>query len=67
MRITKPDYHDRFHCLAGGCPDSCCKEWEVQVDADAAALYRKLPGALGDDLRRVLRQEDGEFYMTIAD
>ena len=67
MRITKPDYYDRFHCLAGGCPDSCCKEWEVQVDADAVALYRKLPGALGDDLRRVLRQEDGEFYMTIAD
>lgn len=67
MRITKPDYYDRFHCLAGGCPDSCCKEWEVQVDADAAALYRKLPGALGDDLRRVLRQEGGEFYMTIAD
>ena len=36
MKITKPDYYDRFRCLAGGCPDSCCKEWEVQVDADSA-------------------------------
>lgn len=67
MTITKPDYFDRFRCLAGGCPDSCCKEWEVQVDADSAAVYQELPGMLGDDLRRVLRYEDGEFLMTITD
>ena len=66
MKITKPDYFDRFRCLAGSCPDSCCKEWEVQVDPHAAAVYRNLPGALGEDLRRVLRVEDGEVYMTIS-
>ena len=60
MKLTKPDYFDRFHCLAGGCPDSCCQEWEVQVDPDSASRYRKLPGPLGNDLRRVLRDEDGE-------
>ena len=67
MEITKPGYFDRFRCLAGHCPDSCCKEWEVQVDGDAAAFYRQLPGALGNDLRRCLRDEDGETYLTIAD
>ena len=67
MKITKPDYFDRFHCLAGSCPDSCCQEWEVQVDGDAAAIYRQLPGALGDDLRRCLRDENEETYMTISD
>lgn len=67
MKITKPDYFDRFHCLAGSCPDSCCQEWEVQVDGDAAAFYRQLPGALGDDLRRCLRDENEETYMTISD
>lgn len=67
MKITKPDYFDRFRCLAGGCPDSCCKEWEVQVDADSASRYRKLPGPLGNELRRVLRDEDGETYMAIID
>lgn len=67
MKITKPDYFDRFHCLAGSCPDSCCKEWEVQVDGDAAAFYRQLPGALGDDLRRCLRDVNEETYMTISD
>ena len=67
MRITEPDYFERFHCLADGCPDSCCKEWEVQVDEASAARYRDLPGALGEDLRRVMREEDGEIYITISD
>ena len=67
MQITKPDYYDRFHCIAGNCPDSCCKEWEVQVDPEAARCYRKLPGALGDDLRRVLREDEGEIYLTISE
>lgn len=67
MKITKPDYFDRFRCLAGACPDSCCKEWEVQVDPDSAARYRALPGDLGDDLRQALRREDNAFYMTISD
>ena len=67
MRITKPAYFDRFRCVASACPDSCCKEWEVQVDEAAAAAYRALPGDLGEDLRRVLRTEDGETVMTIRD
>ncbi len=67
MLITKPAYYDDFHCIAGLCPDSCCKEWDVQVDAASAELYRSLPGALGDRLREVLRTEDGETVMTIID
>ena len=67
MLIYKPDYFDRFHCIAGACPDSCCKEWDVQVDASAAEYYRSLPGALGDRLREVLSDEDGETIMTIID
>ena len=66
MQITKPDYFDRFHCLAGSCPDSCCKEWEVQVDDASAVRYRELPGTLGEDLRRVMREEDEEVYITIS-
>ncbi len=67
MQIIKPDYFDRFRCIAGACPDSCCKEWDVQVDEASAAIYRSLPGALGDRLREVLSTEDGETVMTIID
>ena len=65
MLLYKPDYFDRFRCIAGACPDSCCKEWDVQVDEASAAYYRSLPGPLGDRLREVLSDEDGETVMTI--
>ena len=67
MRITKPSYFESFRCIASACPDSCCKEWDVQVDEEKAALYRTLPGSLGDKLRDVLKEEDGETVMTIID
>lgn len=67
MEITKPSYYDAFRCIASACPDSCCKEWDVQVDEASAAYYRSLPGALGERLRQVLKTEDGETVMAIED
>ena len=65
MKIIKPAYFDSFRCIAGRCPDSCCKEWDVLVDTEKAAFYRALPGNLGDRLRKVLKDEDDAVYMTI--
>ena len=67
MLISKPSYFDNFHCIASACPDSCCKEWDVQVDEDKARFYLTLPGPLGDRLREVVKEEDGEMVMTITD
>ena len=67
MLLTKPAYFDQFRCIAGSCPDSCCKEWDVQVDELSASCYRNLPGALGDRLREVLSTENGETVMSIID
>ena len=67
MELITPGYYPEFRCLAGACPDSCCKEWEVDVDSAAAAAYRALPGPLGEKLRSVLRDEDGCAHMTIED
>ena len=65
MKVTRPAIYDAFHCVAAACPDSCCQEWAVVVDDDKAALYRGLPGPLGDRLRQVLREEDGETLLQI--
>lgn len=67
MEIFRPVYFDAFRCIASDCPDSCCKEWAVQVDDASASYYRGLSGSLGDRLREVLRDEDGETVMTITD
>ena len=66
MKIVRPSYFDTFRCIAGSCTDSCCKEWDVQVDDTAAEFYLQLPGELGDRLRQVLKEEDGEMVMTIV-
>ena len=67
MILRKSAYFDDFRCIASACPDSCCKEWDVQVDAVSAEYYRSLPGDLGDRLRSVLQDVDGEAVMTIED
>lgn len=67
MEIFYPHYYKDFTCIASRCPDSCCQEWEVDVDPDAAAMYRSLPGKLGEMLRAVLQDgEDGWTSMAIT-
>lgn len=65
MQEYAPKYFYDFTCIADACPDSCCKEWEVDVDSASAAFYRSLPGALGDDLRSVLQDTEDGTVMTI--
>ena len=68
MLRRKPTYFDAFECLAGACPDSCCQEWDVQVDPDSARRYLNLPGDLGEALRRhLVPGEDGCYDLQIVD
>lgn len=65
MQIRYPSFYHDFTCLAGQCPDSCCKEWAVVVDPQAEALYRSLPGELGDALREAMVTEDGDTILAL--
>ena len=67
MVLRYPSYYKTFSCIASLCPDSCCHEWDVQVDAASAARYRAMEGALGDALRKDLYDEDGETYLRNHD
>ena len=63
-----PPFYKRFRCMASACPDSCCVGWEVVVDDDAAAFYRRLPGPLGSALREAMTIDaDGDRIFTMAD
>ena len=67
MKLFTPTYYHKFTCIASRCPDSCCKDWAVDIDKDAAALYRSLQGDLGDRLRAVLEDTDEGVSMIIED
>lgn len=60
MKHVQFDYVNQFHCLAGNCPDTCCKDWQIVLDEDALAFYRQLPGELGARVRAALLTEQGE-------
>ena len=66
MELIYPSYYKTFSCIASHCPDSCCHEWDVQVDAASAARWRSMEGDLGDALRTYLYDEDGETYLRNA-
>lgn len=51
MKIRRPDYYTRFCCLASGCRDTCCAGWEICIDPETAARYRREPGEFGERLR----------------
>ena len=36
----RPDYYDKFSCIAGQCPITCCQEWKIAVDADTNRQIR---------------------------
>ena len=66
MRIRVPDYYERFRCLAGACPHSCCEKWEVVIDEASVCLYRQLSGALGEKLRSAMKEdEEGDICFPL--
>ena len=60
MKYVQFDYVNKFSCLAGKCPDTCCKDWQIILDEDAIARYASLPGELGEQVRAAMLTENGE-------
>ncbi len=68
MERHRPGYFDRFRCLAGACPHTCCACWEVPVDEESAAAYQSVPGELGGRLRSALTTDgEGEACFALTD
>lgn len=59
MQHAYPDYYPQFSCIAGRCRHSCCIGWEIDVDEDTLASYRRIGGEMGERLRAGI-SEDGD-------
>ena len=53
MKIRTPAYYQNFRCIAGACPDTCCRGWAIVVDDEAWEKYQSLPGEIGARLRKL--------------
>ena len=66
MKTIMPDSCRGFACLAGACRHTCCAGWEIDVDDDALARYRAVPGALGQRLREAIDEADGMAHFRLT-
>ena len=62
MKITKPDYYDKFKCIADRCSDSCCIGWEIDIDPETLKRYEQEGGELGEKLKKNIH--NGSFLLT---
>lgn len=65
MILRKPDFYDRFQCIASRCTDTCCVGWEIDIDEASLEAYNKVAGAFGERLRANI--EDGHFKLLPHD
>lgn len=61
MKVIRPAFWRKFRCIGGKCTDNCCVGWEICIDRETWEKYQKLPGELGEKLRREIKIEDGEI------
>jgi len=55
MLYTIPDYYKEFKCTADKCEDTCCAGWQIVIDEQSMARYKKVRG---DFKWRILRSVD---------
>ena len=44
MLYITPDYYEKFKCIAGDCPDTCCAGWQIVIDDDSMKKYQNFNG-----------------------
>ena len=54
MKDIYPSFYKYFKCIANRCEDSCCKDWDIDIDSETERFYQTVTGELGDKLRRKL-------------
>ncbi len=67
MMECEPSYYKKFRCIAGECSDTCCAGWEIVLDEEAFARYRKVQGSFGEKLKKEIRQEGEEAYFALTE
>lgn len=65
MKIRKPDYFDKFECIADKCEDTCCAGWGIVIDEESYKNYLSVQGKFGEELRSKIVNEDNENIFVL--
>ena len=53
-----PRFYSDFRCIANRCEDSCCKDWDIDIDSETEKFYNTVSGPLGEKLRSKLTTDE---------
>ena len=63
MKLYAISGYEQFRCLMSRCTHTCCAGWEIDIDGDTLARYRRTGGAIGKKLREKIDWEAGCFRL----
>ncbi len=68
MFYIKPDFYDKFKCIAEKCTDNCCIGWEIDIDENAKEKYNSLKSSFGEELKeKITAACDGSSCVKLCE
>ena len=61
MLYVKPNYYNKFSCIADKCEATCCAGWQIVIDEESLERYEKEQRPYGEILRQRIDWEEGVF------
>ncbi|MBQ1506842.1 MAG: flagellin lysine-N-methylase [Ruminococcus sp.] len=58
MTDIYPQFYKSFKCIANRCEDSCCKDWDIDLDSETEKFYQTVKGELGDKIRALAETDE---------
>ena len=63
MKYRTVDFYKEFHCIGGICEDSCCENWEIDLDEASVKRYSREKGSFGKRLKDNMRTKEKKFVL----
>ena len=62
MKTVYPNYYKSFRCIADKCKNSCCINWEIDIDEDSLVRYENIGGAMGEKLKSAISYDESPHF-----
>lgn len=67
MKYLFTNLYTGFECIGSNCPDSCCKDWVIEIDRDTYWSYDKLEEPLRTQICENIIEENGKYRIKLND
>lgn len=64
MQYRTASFYKEFHCIGGICEDSCCENWEIDLDEISLKNYMRQKGDFGKRLKENTRVKEKQFILN---